>query len=125
MYAGIGNNTIYGGQGDDQVEHAASGDDKVYGEAGGDLPRGDRGADDVYGGADDDRLDGGTGTDSLYGGGGDDNVRPGGDWRGAPYRFRPGRRKDTVNCGPGEDTVKYEKGIDKVAKTCETKQPYR
>jgi Ca2+-binding RTX toxin-like protein len=74
---------------------------------------------------DDDRLEGGTGTDGLYGGDGNDKIRTGGEFGGDPYRFRPDRHEDTVNCGPGEDTVKYEKGIDKVAKNRETRLPYR
>jgi hypothetical protein len=31
---------------------------------------------------------------------------------------------DTVDCGTGIDTVRYEKGLDKINSNCENKKPY-
>jgi hypothetical protein len=60
----------------------------------------------LYGRGGNDTLLGGKGLDKLFGGTGNDLIR-GQD-----------RQKDTIDCGPGRDTV-YADKIDKVAKNCE------
>ncbi len=36
----------------------------------------------------------------------------------------PDHLVDSVDCGPGDDTVLYETGTDRIADNCEEKIPY-
>ncbi|MEO0678855.1 MAG: Ig-like domain-containing protein [Pseudomonadota bacterium] len=82
LYAGNGNDALFGG--DD--------DDRLYG-GGGD--------DSLFGGDDDDRLDGDVGDDSLFGGGGDDQLYGG----GGDNFFSPGAGVDEVYLAGDLDVV--------------------
>jgi Ca2+-binding RTX toxin-like protein len=73
--------------------------DRIYGYAGGDEIYGGRGNDRLLGGPGNDRIFGDIGIDRLYGGSGDDFISVVG-----------GRSKDYVDCGPGFDTIKKERG---------------
>lgn len=80
--------------------------DALTGTAGNDSIRGGAGNDTLRGGAGNDLLDGGTGRDHLYGGAGNDTIRA------------HDHARDTIDCGPGRDTV-YADKIDVVARNCE------
>jgi hypothetical protein len=56
-------------------------------------------------------MQGGSGADTIYTG--LNQVRSG-----------PDGYVDTVDCGSGYDTVRYEKGIDKIKSNCEKKLLY-
>ena len=68
---GFGDDHIYGGAGYDRIQGSV-GDDTLYGGDGDDRFWGSTGDDILYGGADNDWLYGGDGDDTLYGGDGDD-----------------------------------------------------
>lgn len=108
LIGGFGDDTIYGGPGNDDMvgnegfvfEAKDKGRDKIYGGGGKDRMHGGFGADVLYGGPGDDPFiaDGeerGGALDILYGGGGDDTLAP----RNVPAG------KDIVYCGGGRDTV--------------------
>jgi len=67
----MGNDTLYGGLGDDLL-NGGSGNDRLYGHSGNDQLSGGDGHDKLYGGSDRDLLIGGLGMDYLYGGSDDD-----------------------------------------------------
>jgi hypothetical protein len=68
-----GNDTVYGGAGDDFV-NGAQNNDKAWGGAGDDWIRTGIGRDRIWGGAGDDKLAGVDGADQVHGGDGDDRV---------------------------------------------------
>src|SRR5207302_291125 len=68
-----GNDTIFGGAGDD-ILHGQRGNDTISGGAGADALYGQRGDDTLNGDAGNDLLSGGAGNDKAYGGEGDDTV---------------------------------------------------
>jgi Ca2+-binding RTX toxin-like protein len=70
IHGEAGNDTLSGGEGDDSL-FGDGGEDVLYGDAGNDVLDGGAARDFLSGGADDDTLTGGTGHDTLYGG--DDN----------------------------------------------------
>ena len=74
--AGAGNDTVFGGSGNDDID-GGDGDDVLYGNAGNDEIDGDAGNDALYGGLGNDDLEGGTGTDRLLGGSGRDTLEGG------------------------------------------------
>ena len=76
LRGGKGNDTLYGGLGDDKLD-GDKGNDKLYGGDGDDRLKGDKGHDRLYGEAGDDRLDGGGGNDILVGGLGADTLKGG------------------------------------------------
>jgi Ca2+-binding RTX toxin-like protein len=135
--------TIFGDGGDDKADGyggndtivAEAGNDTLYGGEGQDTMGGSTGADSVYGGDDfdditgdegNDFLHGGTGKDELFGDEGKDQIRAGGgsdQIDTEAYSDNEGL-VHTVDCGPGIDTVRYEKGIDKINSNCEKKNPY-
>jgi hypothetical protein len=78
---------------------AGDGDDKIVGSAR---------ANTLDGGAGDDRITGGAGADTLFGGDGADFIDS-----------RDGER-DRVECGPGVDTARIDRGDD-VSSDCETR----
>ncbi|MBJ7264751.1 MAG: type I secretion C-terminal target domain-containing protein, partial [Burkholderiaceae bacterium] len=80
-----GDDTLYGGKGDDIIL-GQGGNDTLYGDEGNDI---------LYGGAGNDTLYGGTGNDTLYGGSGNDILVG-------------GKGNDTLYGGSGSDTFKWE-----------------
>ncbi|MBC7643744.1 MAG: hypothetical protein H7123_01365, partial [Thermoleophilia bacterium] len=82
------------------------GNDVLNGLGGNDSLFGDAGSDTLNGGAGNDKLTGGPGKDKLNGQAGNDTIDA--------NDHKPG---DIVNCGPGKDTARVNKG-DKV-KGCE------
>lgn len=78
------------------------GDDQLRGGAGSDMISGGRGGDLVSGGTGGDTLIGGPGTDVLLGGADSDLLRGG---NGADRIYAFDRKRDTVVCGAGNDTV--------------------
>ncbi len=111
-----GNDTLYGGRGDDATR-GRRGDDRLHGGEGDDLLRGGGGDDRLYGGEGDDLLRGGGGDDRLYGGQGNDTLRGG---RGDDYlrdmngdNFLYGDRGDDyLIAGDGDDMLKGGRGDD-------------
>lgn len=99
VVGGTGNDTMYGGHGDDQffggddsdVLNGHNGDDKLYGGKGKDTLRGGNGDDRLFGGDSKDRLVGGNGDDTLSGGTGRDILIG-------------GRGDDRMTGGSGADT---------------------
>jgi uncharacterized repeat protein (TIGR01451 family) len=83
---------IRGLRGDDVIR-GLLGNDCLVGQWGRDTLRGDAGKDRLEGGLDGDFLAGGSGVDKFFGGGGDDRI------------FAADGVAETVDCGPGADTV--------------------
>jgi len=97
-----GADTIAGSPGNDQIRGGA-GRDVIDGNGGGDVIRGGGGNDTITAiGLDSQR-------DTIFGGKGDDQIG-----------VEENNSADTVDCGPGQDTVVLEKGVDTVT-NCETK----
>ncbi|HHY72201.1 MAG TPA: hypothetical protein GX497_03070, partial [Bacillus bacterium] len=97
-----GNDTLYGANGDDQLDGGA-GDDKLYGGNGADILLGGTGNDALYGENGNDVLRGGEGNDSLYGGYGNDELDGGagndyldGSYGNDVYLFGRGSGEDTM-----------------------------
>jgi len=104
---GLGNKTIFGGNGNDVIYCGSSastidggqGEDYINGSGEGDLISGGLGNDTVVGGVGNDSIDGGTGDDALYGGDGNDSLTGGiGD--------------DHLNGGNGDDNLLGNDGTD-------------
>lgn len=95
-----GANTLIGGP-----QTGNDGDDTLTGAGGDDRLEGGSMDDTMDGGAGDDDIEAGTGADSAAGGAGDDNI----DVRD--------NRRDTVNCGAGQDSVHAD--TRDVARGCE------
>jgi len=130
-------NNMFGLAGDDTMR-GRSGADYIRGDQGADLIRGGNGADSLWGGGYDnggnfnDRSD-----DYVYGGNGADTII-GGFARSGVDHLYGGNSADTINaaqrgsgmdvvvtkelidCGPGKDTVYYDRGKDKI-KNCEVR----
>ena len=137
------------GMGDDDVLYGDDGSDSIHGGSfdldeifdgrrmvpdGEDTIFGGDGRDCVWGGSEDDVLHGGagsdfvgtycldfvmdTGEDTMYAGSGNDHVMA----VEAPERFKKLQESDIVYCGPGKDTVYYQKGVDRIF-DCERKNP--
>lgn len=87
--------------------------DRIDGGAGNDRILGGRGNDTLLGGTGNDTLIGGPGRDKLIGGPGNDVIDA-----------RDHARGDTINCGPGRDTVRANRG-DVIQRSCERKIYYR
>ena len=89
------------------------GADWLYGTAGNDAIYGYGGIDMIYAGTGNDTIYAGTGAERVYGGPGDDFVS-----------FVGGYSKDSIDCGPGFDTVKKQSGsagtsLNVSARNCE------
>lgn len=107
VYGGAGNDSLEGGVGNDYMQGdagndilvAGDGNDFLRGDAGNDLVYGGNGDDTTYGGAGNDQVFGGVGNDQMFGGFGDDTVYG-------------GTGNDTIT-GSGETDVVYgEDGDD-------------
>lgn len=104
---GKGNDTLYGGLGDDKLD-GDKGDDKLYGGVGDDRLKGGKGHDQLYGEAGDDRLEGGSGNDILVGGLGADRLK-GGDGNDTFRYTSLAEGGDTVNdFQSGRDTFVFD-----------------
>ncbi|MEG9862780.1 MAG: hypothetical protein V6Z81_09915, partial [Parvularculales bacterium] len=97
---GTGDDTIYGGGGEDRIS-GGSGHDTLYGEGDSDLLYGSYGHDTLYGGSGNDYLSGGSGHDTLYGGTGHDSLRAG----SGHDTLYGGSGNDTLRGGTGNDTL--------------------
>ncbi|MEA2127255.1 MAG: hypothetical protein QOJ85_146, partial [Solirubrobacteraceae bacterium] len=110
LFGDAGSEQMSGGPGDDALDGGPGGDN-MLGDEGADVMRGGSGNDRVDGATGQDRLDGGDGNDELDGGDGNDELvgGPGPDLlRGGPGddSIRAADDSaDTVDCGPGNDTV--------------------
>ncbi|MDH3724358.1 MAG: PQQ-dependent sugar dehydrogenase [Thermoleophilia bacterium] len=105
VFGGAGRDRLWGGAGPDRI-HGGTDPDRVFGGAGRDVLYGGLGADRLYGGPGDDRLHGGLGSDRMWGGTGDDRF------------LARDRRRDTIACGAGGDTVLADR-FDLVSADCE------
>ena len=142
-----GPDTINGAPDSDDM-YGLAGADRMSGNDGEDYVQGDRGADRLFGGDDadslwggahkdddgplddsDDVVRGGPGADYIWSGfarqGSVDRVfgEEGNDTVEAERRYGYPKTKDVVDCGPGVDTVYFDRGLDKVANNCERKRP--
>jgi Ca2+-binding RTX toxin-like protein len=111
-----GNDTLLGLSGNDLLD-GGKGDDDLEGGPGNDTLRGGPGNDVLVGGKGNDRLIGGAGNDTLIGGPGKDSFDAG---RGNDHIDSRDGIAETVNCGPGRDTVRGDK-IDRL-RGCEVKK---
>jgi Ca2+-binding RTX toxin-like protein len=113
-----GRDTICGFDGDDTID-ALGGNDWIDGGGGGgggwDIIKGGPGNDTISGGNGPDRISGGPGNDHITGGLYPDRLSggSGNDWIDAADGYR-----DSVDCGPGNDTIVTAKPGDKI-KNCE------
>ena len=114
LYASDESETIYGYNDKANIINALGGDDTIYGGNGNDTINGDDGDDALYGDSGDDTLYGGSGNDSIYGdygndtligGTGNDNLQ--GDYGNDTYIFSKGDGVDTIVDYGGSDTIKF------------------
>ncbi|WP_238364888.1 calcium-binding protein [Mesobacterium pallidum] len=113
---GLGDDTIYGFAGNDElmgdadgdVIYSGSGDDMAWGGADNDTVYGGSGNDTLDGGDGDDRAWGGAGADALWGGNGNDEIR---GMTGNDYA-EGDAGDDVILAGAGEDTVWGGEGDD-------------
>ncbi len=113
-----GNDTILGGDGNDDIQ-GNGGDDLLVGDAGNDTIYGGTGDDIGYGGDGNDWMEGGSGVDTLYGGAGSDFIAGGegagflygGDGNDAIYGWDDA---DVLQGGAGDDTLVAYAGNDTV-----------
>jgi hypothetical protein len=105
--------TVDGGAGNDEIDAGERGD-VLDGGDGNDTIYAGAGADEVRGGPGSDELSGGIGADTIDGGSGDDYV---GAWDGQAEAA-------PVMCGPGDDNVDFDYGLDTVAADCEYLPPH-
>lgn len=106
---------LFGSTGFDKIL-GQQGADKIRANDGDDMAKGGAGADEIYGEAGHDRVKGSQDRDYVSGGDGDDLVRG-----GLHSRTNDGVR-DVLDCGPGNDTVYYVRGQDKII-DCEIRNP--
>ncbi len=107
LYGGDGNDSLDGGIGNDYMQGDAGNDTVVAGD-GDDFIRGDAGNDLVYGGAGNDSTYGGAGNDFVYAGDGNDEAY-GGYGNDVVYG---GNGDDTVTGSAGNDVVYGDAGND-------------
>ena len=128
VFGESGNDTLYGGEGADVLEGDPPltpdiiGNDKLYGGAGQDEVNGYEGNDFLHGGSEKDFIRDGNGKDQIKAGDGSDTIETG--YINRPSVTRPDGLVDTVDCGSGTDTVYFQKGSDKINANCEIKKPY-
>jgi Ca2+-binding RTX toxin-like protein len=128
--AGPGNDTVHGGpngsprqpgfEGDVERIIGGAGNDRLYGDGGPDQLIGDAGDDLLVGGSGDDVLEVGVGHDRAYAGPGNDTISAEGDGSditgdylnagpGNDRIFALNHHRDTIDCGPGHDTVEADR----------------
>src|SRR5215204_477374 len=118
------NDSIYGRRGVDAI-YGHGGTDRLYGNEGPDVVYGGPGGDDLY--TDCEAREAGCGKDEKHVGPGDDFVS--GSLPSERYFGERGddqisdhgspENPDYIRCGPGNDRVYYNKGVDKVSGDCE------
>ena len=116
IYTRGGNDTVYGGSGDDFVV-GFEGNDRLFGRAGNDSLHGGEGDDFLLGQAGDDYLSGADGVDELRGGIGNDTIYAGeGDdfieGAAGDDRLFGFNGRDTIYAGSGNDVVYGQNGND-------------
>jgi Ca2+-binding RTX toxin-like protein len=135
---GPGSDSLYGGEGFDDMS-GGIGSDKVYGGAGRNVviggpafctaplnyskscptpPEFDSSDDYIHGGPGSDHLGPGWvsgGVDHLYGEDGNDTF----DVNQRDHQWPTAVTKEIVDCGPGDDWVYYDEGVDVVNSNCE------
>ena len=109
IFAGAGDDSVDAGPGRDHAR-GGPGNDTLAGGDGNDRLRGRHGNDRLSGDAGNDRLWGGRGTDSLSGGEGDDVL----------HALANDDVVDTLDCGPGNDTVWLNANESDTHTGCET-----
>ncbi|MCA9200368.1 MAG: calcium-binding protein, partial [Planctomycetales bacterium] len=100
--------TIRGGDGDDILTYAGTGNAELAGGRGNDFITSGSGNDQISGDAGDDTLDGGSGRDRLYGGDGNDQLRGGAD----SDQLLGQDGDDTLHGGLGDDWLVGHLGDD-------------
>jgi Ca2+-binding RTX toxin-like protein len=108
--------------GHDRIE-AGVGNDVIRAGASRDLLNGSLGNDRLVGGTGNDRTLGGAGDDTLVGGSGVDNFS--GSRGDDVLRTRDGRRDGSIKCGPGDDRVVMDVGIDHLSRHHGCERPAR
>ena len=113
-----GNDTVYGGGGYADDISGGEGNDRLVGGPGLDYLIGSAGSDALFGYAGEDYIDArehggsGTGIDRVVSGGaGNDDIEA------------TDGQVDYISCGAGNDTVRFDEGIDRVSSTCEDRRP--
>jgi hypothetical protein len=96
LEGGAGNDVLDGGDGADRLS-GASGNDRLIGGKGNDKLTGGKGNDRLTGGSGNDTLSPGAGRDTISGGAGNDTINSVDGVR------------ETVDCGPGRDTVRADR----------------
>ncbi len=107
LLAGLGNDVIYGSEGDDHLV-GGPGNDTIYGRGGDDTVDGGEGDDTVDGGDGDDSLSGGDDADALIAGDGDDSLS--GDDGNDKLKGDDG--EDEMHGGDGDDSMDGGQGND-------------
>src|SRR5215212_9849582 len=107
-----GDDSMNGTDAYDQM-YGLGGNDNMFGHFGNDDMDGGSGADFLLGDEDYDFPDTFLGNDKIYGGDGNDFIF-------AYDRLAVTTGADVVDCGPGKDTVHYDKEVDKL-RGCEIK----
>ena len=109
LWGDAGDDILFGGDGNDQLR-GGDGYDELDGGAGNDQLFGDAGDDLLYGGAGNDQLRGGEGNDVLFGDAGNDTLRG----EAGDDTFYAGAGNDSMFGGAGNDTYYVEDAKDKV-----------
>lgn len=107
LHGRSGNDLLYGNNGHDDL-HGGSGDDALYGGSGSDKLYGNSGDDTLHGGQQDDTLNGNNGNDALYGDSGDDTLNGG----TGNDTLDGGLDNDTLIGGSGDDILTGGYGAD-------------
>ncbi|MEL6582943.1 MAG: Hint domain-containing protein [Pseudomonadota bacterium] len=113
-----GNDTIFGGDGVDNIR-GQNDNDELYGNDGNDTIRGDSGDDVIRGGDGNDSLRGDNGEDTIYGGDGNDTIQGGNDadviyGEDGDDSIRTNNGNDTVDGGAGNDTIVGSGALDTI-----------
>jgi Ca2+-binding RTX toxin-like protein len=95
----FGDDRIFGYRGDDTLLKGSKGNDSVWGGAGDDRVEGSDGADRLSGGIGADHVEGGSDADWILGGPGDDHLFG----NGGNDTVRGGSGDDAIDCGGGDD----------------------
>jgi Ca2+-binding RTX toxin-like protein len=141
LYGSPGEDWMWGHDGGDTM-HGYRNQDRIFGDAGPDKIYGGRESDGLFAGAptsdvleaaSNDYVHGGRGgdgiartfeqeggVDRLYGEKGNDYIRTAQRYRNEDWPPAP-VLKEIVGCGPGTDTVTFDKGVDVVKANCEIK----
>jgi Ca2+-binding RTX toxin-like protein len=108
--AGSGDNRIDGGADDDTITLSGSGRNDVFGGSGNDRIQGGSGVDVIYGGDGDDQIDGGAGRNYLEGGAGADTIRS----RGTGDMVSGGLGNDVLHAATGASAIYAGAGRDTI-----------